>query len=324
MYSLTQYTEFFTCYLKAELIHKEPKNLFEPISYMLSLGGKRTRPVLTLIASEIFDCNYQSALPAAVAVEVFHNSTLIHDDIIDDDPIRRGKPTVHQKWNTNAAILSGDAMIILTYQYLEQYQPSIAIALIKVINKMALEICEGQTLDVDFESRHDVTVAEYLKMIQYKTAVLIASSLKMGAVIAKASEKNCELIYDFGLNIGMAFQLQDDYLDIFGDTPTFGRRIGGDIIANKKTFLYLKSLELSAPAQKTQLQSLYDLRLVDNTEKIKKVTQLFVMSGVEKATQEAVAGYTLKAFDILNKLKIRENKKALLKEIGTNLMIRKV
>lgn len=324
MYSLTQYTDFFTSYLKAELIHKEPKNLYEPISYMLSLGGKRTRPVLTLIASEIFDCNYQSALPAALAVEVFHNSTLIHDDIIDDDPIRRGKPTIHQKWDINAAILSGDAMIILTYQYLEQYEPPVAIALIKVINKMALEICEGQTLDVDFESRHDVTVAEYLKMIEYKTAVLIAYSLKMGAIIARASHEDCKLIYDFGLNIGMAFQLQDDYLDIFGDTPTFGRRLGGDIMANKKTYLYLKSLELSAPAQKKQLQSLYDLRLADNTEKIKTVTQLFVMSGVEKATEEAVASYTLKAFDILNKLTITENKKALLEEIGKNLMTRKV
>ncbi|RWW91772.1 polyprenyl synthetase family protein [Flavobacterium cerinum] len=324
MHSIAEYKDFFIRYLENQIITKEPKNLYDPINYTLFLGGKRIRPVLTLVATEIFDINFKSALPAALAVEVFHNFSLVHDDIMDGDSIRRGKTTVHKKWDLNTAILSGDAMLILTYQYLEGYEPSLAKALSKVMTKMALEVCEGQRWDIDFESRQNVTVSEYLKMIEYKTAVLIASSMKIGAIIAQASEENCDLIYNFGLNLGLAFQLQDDYLDLFGDTPSFGRQLGSDIISNKKTYLYLKALEFATETEKEELVKLYAVRLDDNAKKIETITELFRKSGVPRATQEAIESYTFKAFESLDKINIDENKKVLLRGFGENLMGRNV
>lgn len=324
MYSIAQYTDFFIRYLENQIIDKEPKNLYEPINYIMSLGGKRIRPVLTLLTTEIFGTDYKLALQAALAIEVFHNSSLVHDDIIDEDPIRRGKPTVHKKWNTNIAILAGDAMIIQTYQYLQDYEPNLAMALTKAVNKMALKVCEGQTWDVDFETRQDVTVSEYLKMIEYKTGALIATSMKIGAIIAQTSPENCNLIYDFGLNVGLAFQLQDDYLDLFGDTPTFGRRLCGDIISNKKTYLYFKALEIVSESEKQQLIKLYAVRLEDNAKKIETITKLFQKSGVPKATQESIKRYTFKASKILDKINIDENKKAVLRAFAESLMGRRI
>jgi geranylgeranyl diphosphate synthase type II len=217
MLPINQYQEQFVAYLQSQKKDKEPKNLYEPIDYILQLGGKRMRPVLTLMSTEVFDADYKKALPAALAVEVFHNFSLVHDDIMDDAPLRRGKITVHEKWNINTGILSGDAMLILAYQHFEKYQPKIFRKLAKLFSKTALEVCEGQQYDVDFETRDDVTIPEYLKMIEYKTAVLVAAAMKMGAIIAETSKENANLIYDFGLNLGLAFQLQDDYLDAFGD-----------------------------------------------------------------------------------------------------------
>ncbi|KOP39668.1 polyprenyl synthetase family protein [Flavobacterium sp. WLB] len=324
MHSITQYTDFFISYLENQIIDKEPKNLYDPISYILSLGGKRIRPVLTLLTTEIFGTDYKLALPAALAVEVFHNSSLVHDDIIDEDPIRRGKPTVHKKWNTNVAILAGDAMIILTYHYLQNYEPNLAKALTKAVNKMGIEVCEGQTWDVDFETRQDVTVSEYLKMIEYKTGALIATSMKMGAIIAQTSKENCDLIYDFGLNLGLAFQLQDDYLDLFGDTPTFGRRLCGDIISNKKTYLYFKALEILSENEKQQLMELYAVRLEDNVKKIETITGLFIKSGVPEITQESIKKYTFKASEILDKINIDEDKKVVLRAFAESLIGRRV
>ncbi|KAF2329619.1 polyprenyl synthetase family protein [Flavobacterium ginsenosidimutans] len=324
MYSTAQYTNFFISYLENQIIDKEPKNLYDPIAYMMSLGGKRLRPTLMLLTTEIFGTDYKMALPAALAIEVFHNSSLIHDDIIDEDPIRRGKATVHKKWNTNIAILTGDAMIILTYQYLLNYEPNLAKDLIKAVNKMGIKVCEGQILDVDFETRQDVTVSEYLKMIKYKTGALIAASMKMGAIIAQTSDENCELIYDFGINIGLAFQLQDDYLDLFGDTPTFGRRLGGDIISNKKTYLYFKALEILTESEKELLTKLYAVRLEDNTDKIKTITTLFLKSGVPEATQDSIKKYTFKASKILDKINIEEDKKTVLRDFAESLIGRRV
>ncbi|MNE23419.1 (2E,6E)-farnesyl diphosphate synthase [compost metagenome] len=246
MHDISQYQDFFINYLQNQNIHKEPANLYEPIEYILGLGGKRIRPVLTLMAAEVFDTDYSIALPAAMAVEVFHNFSLVHDDIMDDAPLRRGQITVHEKWDLNTGILSGDAMLILAYQYFEQYDAIVFRNLAKLFSKTALEVCEGQQWDVDFEDRKDVTIPQYLKMIEYKTAVLVAAAMKMGAIVAKTSEKEADLIYDFGLNLGLAFQLQDDYLDAFGDPETFGKQVGGDIIENKKTYLYLKALEFSS------------------------------------------------------------------------------
>lgn len=324
MHAIHQYQEFFITYLENQKINKAPKNLYEPIDYILSLGGKRMRPVLTLLAAEVFDADYKKALPAAMAVEVFHNFSLVHDDIMDDAPLRRGKQTVHEKWDINVGILSGDAMLILAYQYFEQYEPIVFRDLAKLFSKTAIEVCEGQQWDVDFETRADVTIPEYLKMIEYKTAVLVAAAMKMGAIIANTSVENANLIYDFGLNLGLAFQLQDDYLDAFGDPETFGKQVGGDIIENKKTYLYLKALEFSTTEKASELEKLFSLQLEDNSGKIETAKTVFNESGASKATQEAIEMYTFKAFETLEKMTISEEKKNILKTFGANLMGRKV
>ncbi|MDR7369580.1 polyprenyl synthetase family protein [Flavobacterium aquidurense] len=324
MHDISQYQEFFINYLESQSISKEPKNLYEPITYILGLGGKRMRPVLTLMAAEVFDADYKIALPAAMAVEVFHNFSLVHDDIMDDAPLRRGKVTVHEKWNINTGILSGDAMLILAYQYFEQYEPAVFRDLAKLFSKTALEVCEGQQWDVDFEERSNVTIPEYLKMIEYKTAVLVAAAMKMGAIVAKTSEKEADLIYDFGLNLGLAFQLQDDYLDAFGDPETFGKQVGGDIIENKKTYLYLKAIEFSSEEKASELQKLFGLQLEDNSEKIETAKVIFNESGASEATQEAIEMYTFKAFETLEKMNINAEKKDILRTFGENLMGRKV
>jgi geranylgeranyl diphosphate synthase type II len=324
MHAIHQYQEFFIAYLESQTINKNPKNLYEPIDYILRLGGKRMRPVLTLMTAEVFNVDYKEALPAAMAVEVFHNFSLVHDDIMDDAPLRRGSPTVHEKWNINTGILSGDAMLILAYQYFEQYEPIVFRDLAKLFSKTALEVCEGQQWDVDFETRKDVTIPEYLKMIEYKTAVLVAAAMKMGAIIAKTSEENANLIYDFGLHLGLAFQLQDDYLDAFGDPETFGKQVGGDIIENKKTYLYLKTVEFSNEQQIQQLKDLFEINSNDNATKISEVKAIFNQSGASEATQDAIKEYTFKAFETLEKMNIEPDKKAMLRAFGESLMGREV
>ena len=324
MHSIYQYQEFISDYLETQYETKEPKNLYEPIHYILKLGGKRMRPVLTLMSAEVFDADYRLALPAALAVEVFHNFSLVHDDIMDDAPLRRGNMTVHEKWNTNTAILSGDAMLILAYQYFEKYTTDVFRDLAKLFSKTALEVCEGQQWDVDFETRMDVSIPEYLTMIQYKTAVLVAAAMKMGAIVAETTIDNANLIYDFGLNLGLAFQLQDDYLDAFGDPATFGKQVGGDIIENKKTYLYLKAIEFANDDEQKQLLSYFKTQLDNNTEKIEAVKSLFISTGAAKATQQAIQDFTLKAFETLQKITIDNEKKEKLQSFGENLMGRKV
>ena len=324
MHVISQYQEFFIAYLESQTIRKEPENLYIPIEYILGLGGKRIRPLLTLMTAEIFNSDYKKALPAAMAVEVFHNFSLIHADIMDDAPLRRGAKTVHEKLNLNTGILSGDAMLILAYQYFEQYEPIIFKDLAKLFSKTALEVCEGQQWDVDFEIRDDVTIPEYIKMIENKTAVLVTAAMKMGAIIAKTSDLNANLIYEFGLNLGIAFQLQDDYLDAFGDAKTFGKQIGGDIMENKKTYLYLKALEFSNNEQAEQLLHLYSIQPSDNEDKINAIKDIFINSGASEATQKAIQDYTQKAFETLNKIDISSENKTVLKTFGENLMGRKV
>ena len=324
MHSISAYQEVISNHFNSLVVAKEPKNLYEPIQYILGLGGKRMRPVLTLMAAEIFDCDYKKALQAATAVEVFHNFSLIHDDIMDDAPLRRGKVTVHEKWNINTGILSGDAMLILAYQYFEEYEPAIFRDLAKLFSKTALEVCEGQQYDVDFETRDDVTISEYLKMIEYKTAVLVGAAMKMGAIVAETSKENADLIYDFGLNLGIAFQLQDDYLDAFGNPETFGKQIGGDIIENKKTYLFLKALEFGSKDDKDQLLHLFSIQPKDNSDKIETVKSIFNESGASKVTQEAIKEYTQKAFATLQKMDISEEKKQILYVFGEKLMNRNV
>jgi len=220
MNMIETYKEDFIVYLNKKIAIKEPVNLYEPIHYILQIGGKRLRPILTLMTCDLFNGNVQQAYDAALAIEVFHNFTLVHDDIMDSAPIRRGKTTVHKKWDLNTGILSGDAMMILAYQCFENYEAPIFKKLIELFSQTALEVCEGQQLDMDFETRNDVSIAEYLKMITYKTSVLVAAAMKMGTIIANAKDEEAEAMYDFGLNLGIAFQLQDDYLDTFGDAET--------------------------------------------------------------------------------------------------------
>ena len=324
MRTISEYQDLISRHFESIKYQKEPNNLYEPIRYILSLGGKRLRPVLTLMATEVFDLDCQKALAAATAVEVFHNFSLIHDDIMDDAPLRRGNETVHEKWNINTGILSGDAMLILAYQYFEAYEPKIFQELAKLFSKTALEVCEGQQYDVDFETRDDVTIPEYLKMIEYKTAVLVAAAMKMGAIVAETTEENKNLIYDFGLNLGLAFQLHDDYLDAFGNPETFGKQVGGDIIENKKTYLYLKAMEFASANEKEQLLHLFSFQSSENTDKINSVKGIFNQTGASAATQKAIENFTFKALETLAKMNIGNDKKAILKAFAENLMSRNV
>jgi geranylgeranyl diphosphate synthase type II len=272
------------------------------------------------MAADIFSNDFKKALPAALAVEVFHNFTLVHDDIMDDAPLRRGKQTVHEKWDLNTGILSGDVMLILAYQYFENYDPTVFQKLAKLFSKTALEVCDGQQLDIDFETRNDVTIEEYINMIRLKTSVLVAAALKMGAIVAETDEKNADLIYAFGLNLGIAFQLQDDFLDTFGDPKTFGKQVGGDIIENKKTFLYLKALELANGDDKEKLQSYYNQKLEDNSSKITEVSRIFEKYNIPSIIQTLISDYTQKSFNTLLSLDVSEHAKNQLKEFGLYLM----
>ena len=324
MKSIETYQKQFLAYLEAYKSIREPKNLYEPIQYILNLGGKRLRPVLTLMTTDCFDGEIKTALDAALAVEVFHNFSLIHDDIMDAAPLRRGHQTVHEKWDLNTGILSGDAMLIMAYQLFENYPPNIFQKLAKLFSKTALEVCEGQQYDIDFETRDTVSISEYLKMIEYKTAVLVGAAMKMGAIIANASKDDQERCYEFGKNLGIAFQLQDDYLDAFGNPETFGKQVGGDIIENKKTYLYLKALEFSSEKDKLHLKQLFSSETNNSSEKIQVTKQIFSASGSAEATQKAISFYTTKAFEILKTINISEPKKQILESFGTQLMTRDV
>lgn len=316
------YTAYFINYLNQQQIGKDPETLYEPIRYILSLGGKRIRPVLTLMACDVFEVDMNKALPAAMAVEVFHNFSLIHDDIMDKAPLRRGKQTVHEKWDLNTGILSGDAMLILAYQFFENYEPLIFAELAKLFSKTALEVCEGQQWDIDFETRDDVSIDQYLKMIEYKTAVLVGAALQMGGIVAQTSVKNKSDIYQFGVNLGIAFQLQDDYLDAFGDPETFGKQVGGDIIENKKTYLYLKAISEGTQQEKEQLLHLYSVNPRDEQEKIKLIKDIFVSSKADQKTKRAIEDYTQKAFAILDNMDISSERKTQLRRFGEALMNR--
>lgn len=324
MHSVEYYQEKFNEHLTSRMAVKEPATLYEPMCYILGLGGKRLRPVLTLLTTELFGGKHEDAFDAAMAVEFFHNFSLIHDDIMDTAPLRRGKTTVHKKWDVNTGILSGDAMLIEAYRFIESYSSPVFKELTMLFSKTAMEVCEGQQYDVDFESREEVEVAEYLKMIEYKTAVLVGASMKMGAIIAGASKSAQKDIYDFGLHLGIAFQLQDDYLDAFGDPKTFGKQVGGDIIENKKTYLYLKSIEMADKAQCRELKDLFSIQPGKTEKKVKRVKDIYKQSGAAKATKKAIALYTKKAFSHLDTLAVSDSDKHVLRQFGEALMGRKV
>ena len=322
MLSIPAYTEKFNTYLSQQVLGKNPVNLYEPINYILDLGGKRLRPVLTLMVTDMFGASHDQALDAALAIEVFHNFSLVHDDIMDDAPLRRGKQTVHEKWDINRGILSGDTMLIRAYQLFESYHGDVFLALAKLFSKTAIAVCEGQQYDVDFETRNNVTIPEYLMMIEYKTAVLIGAALKMGAIVANAQQKDQDFMYAFGRDLGIAFQLQDDYLDAFGDPESFGKQVGGDIIENKKTFLYLKTLQLLEDKKAKELVELFSSTPENPEQKIITVKEQFIASGAAKATQDEIEKYTQQAFAHLEAVKLSDDNKVILRKFGEDLMNR--
>ena len=324
MIGIEKYNEAIQEYLDETLILKEPLQLYRPIQYIISLGGKRLRPILTLMTCDFFKTDYKRALPAALAIELFHNFSLIHDDIMDQAPMRRGMETVHHKWDLNTGILSGDAMLILAYQLFEVYNPSMFQDLAKLFSKTALQVCEGQRYDVDFETRNNVTIPDYIKMIDYKTAVLLGAAVKMGAIVAEASDECKENSYEFGRNLGIAFQLQDDYLDAFGDSESFGKQIGGDIIANKKTFLYLVTLQKSSKSETDELIKLFSETPKDPKSKIKRVLSIYKNAGAVESTINEIEKYTNKANTILQEINISEDDKKTLGTFGKELMNRTV
>lgn len=302
---------------------QSPQNLYQPIGYLMDLGGKRIRPFLTLMSGEAFEVSMKEAMGAAMAVEVFHNFTLMHDDIMDKASLRRGRATVHEKWDVNTAILSGDAMLIKAYQCLETYPTDVFQKLTQLLSKTAIEVCEGQQYDMDFETQANTSEVEYIEMIRLKTAVLVGCALQMGAIIGGASEQDRKAIYDFGIQLGLAFQLQDDYLDTFGNQETFGKKIGGDILENKKTILYHLAIKAGEEDQKQALQSLLGgNHFIDDAEKIDQVKSLFKATSAQSAARDLIQHHSDLADIELQSLDISEDQKSRFRELKDWLMHR--
>lgn len=297
----------------------EPVSLYEPAEYFLGIGGKRIRPVLCLMGNELFDTMNPDAFHVASAIELFHNFTLIHDDIMDKAPIRRGMQTVHEKYGEPTALLSGDVMLVVAYDYLNKIRSNYLNKILHLFNKTAKEVCEGQQMDMDFEKQQAVSLADYLKMITLKTSVLLAASLQLGAILGGAQEGNQKHLYEFGKNLGMAFQVQDDYLDAFGDPGKFGKQVGGDIMANKKTFLWIHAVETGSPEQVKQLSALAES---SSTDKIDNVLEVFRNCGVDKWALELVEKYLQKAFYHLDQIAVLSSRKQPLKDFAHYLVNR--
>lgn len=299
-----------------------PAELYEPITYILSLGGKRMRPALLLMACDLFGGDVEAAIPPALAIEVFHNFTLMHDDIMDDAPLRRGKTTVHEKWNQNVGILSGDVMLIEGYKLMMHVEERLLRPIMNIFNSTAVSVCEGQQIDMEFEQRNDAGIDEYLDMIRLKTAVVLGSALKIGALIGGADQKDAELISTFGEQLGIAFQLQDDILDVYGDPEKFGKQVGGDIISNKKTYLLIKALELANDRQRQELNDLIALKQFDNTEKVAAVTALYDKLEVRQEAENTMQSYAEKAFIALDAINLPEAHKQYLRDFADGLLVR--
>lgn len=303
--------------------HREPYSLYEPIAYTLQNGGKRLRPNLLLLAAQMYgSAKNTDADNAALAIEIFHNFTLLHDDVMDNADLRRSRPTVHRKWNTNIAILSGDRMIIEAYSYLAQISESKQPSVIRMFNKMASAVCEGQQLDMDFEKLKSVSIDQYINMIEKKTAVLIATALQIGAFLADARHDDLDYIYNYGINIGLAFQLQDDLLDTYGDEKTFGKPIGGDILEAKKTFLLLKAFEKADQQQKEQLNNLLADTHINAQEKITAVRDIYNALNIQDETENIIQHYTSLALEQLNLLNAAPQQLQQLRHIALQLMKR--
>jgi len=299
-----------------------PAELYEPITYILSLGGKRMRPALLLMACDLFGGDVEAAIQPALAIEVFHNFTLMHDDIMDNAPLRRGSVTVHEKWNKNVGILSGDVMLVEGYKLMMQVEERLLRPILNIFNETAVGVCEGQQLDMDFEQRDNVNNEEYLNMIRLKTAVVLGGALKIGALIGGAEAKDADFLYSFGENLGIAFQLQDDILDVYGDPDKFGKQVGGDIISNKKTYLLIKALELANKEQLKNLDNWINLKTFDNAEKVEAVTALYDSLRVRQFAETAMQAYTEKAFTALDGINLPAEHKQYLRDFADGLLVR--
>lgn len=307
---LNQYVETFQEALKQNEFKDEPKELYEPINYILTLGGKRLRPIITLMATDLFGGDMSHAIKPSLAIEYFHNFTLMHDDIMDKAPLRRGKTTVHEKYNVDRAILSGDALLIRAYQYFEDLPDNKFKEIVTLFSKTGQDLCEGQQYDMNFETQLEVTEEEYMKMIYYKTGVLTAASFKIGAIIADASPEDANHIFDFGKHLGIAFQLKDDLLDVYGDSSKVGKMHAGDIFENKKTILFIKALEKASEEQATELRYWYKLN-TENIDKVYSVENIFKQLRVDHMVEHEILEHTKLAKQYLEKIEGIENKKVL-------------
>ena len=309
MYTIEQLREFIKAELDKQEYVEEPYSLFEPIKYIMEDGGKRLRPVLTLMSYNLYRDDIEKALKSAIGIEIFHNYTLLHDDVMDDAELRRGRQTVHKKWNSNVAILSGDAAAITAYKYVETVDDAYLRLVIDGFNQVAMDVCKGQQYDMEFETRDDVSVEEYIQMIYLKTSVLIAGSMRHGALIAGAPEHEYKALYDFGGYLGLVFQLQDDYLDVYGDVAEFGKKIGGDILCNKKTYLLIKALELAGEEDRALLNGWLAKKEFEPEEKIRQATEIYNRVGVREAVLDKINDYLEKSRVALKKIEVPEERK---------------
>lgn len=322
MYSFSELLEKINSHVSGLRFERAPKGLYEPVSYVLSLGGKRIRPVLMMMAYNLYKDDVDSILNQAAGIEIYHNYTLLHDDLMDRTDRRRGKPTVHKVWNDNVAILSGDAMLVLAYRYMAECPRERLKDIMDIFGLTALEICEGQQMDMEFETRKDVSEEEYLEMIRLKTSVLLAAGLKIGALLGGASSEDASRLYDFGVNLGVAFQLKDDLLDVYGDAQVFGKNIGGDIVCNKKTYLLIKAFERADKGQLAELDKWVDAASFRPDEKIAAVTDLYNQIGVKDLCEKQIAAYTERATQSLAAVQVDPGKKKQLEELMKLLMYR--
>ena len=321
---MTEYIKIFEDYLKKELKYTKPENLYNPVKYLLESGGKRLRPIIALNVSELLGGKISDTLPAAAALEIFHNFTLAHDDIMDNSMLRRGKKTINSKWDNNTGILSGDVMLIISYEVLNQYQDSKYIHLSKKLTEISRIVCEGQQADMDFASKNDITENEYFEMIKNKTAVLIGCSFMFGGIVAEANDLNTNLLYEIGLNLGIAFQLEDDLLDCFGDQEKFGKKIGGDIIEKKKTLLYLfTNLKLESE-KKLEFENVFNSNEIAESEKINSIKLFYETSGALKYVKNKVKVYFDKADQLINKLELDNDTKRKLNQFSKTLLNREI
>lgn len=323
-YSAQQLLGKVNAYLKQMPYSRPPKGLYEPIAYELDLGGKRVRPVLMLMGYNLYREDVDTILPQAAGLETYHNHTLLHDDVMDHADMRRGKPTVHNVWDENTAILSGDAMLILAYRLMAQCPADKLPQVLGIFTETTMEICEGQQWDMEFEKRMDVKVDEYVEMIRLKTSVLLAAALKIGACLAGAPEEDARKLYDFGMKMGLAFQLQDDWLDVYGDPKVFGKNIGGDILCNKKTYMLITALQQADDAQRAELESWLSATNCEPAEKIAAVTRLYNKVGVGERCMERVEAYYNEGLAVLDSVALPAERKQVLKEFACSLMNRKV